>query len=126
VNTITSTKRQLGKLDGPFQIFSVIEKDVDDAGLVTESEHFVVFLENFGFISGFVVESFARAEALAFNVQFFEKIRENKDQKRLNVIYDALPEPLRERLKSAMDTATKKFNEVVDPTIRRRRDHRPR
>ncbi|MET4677712.1 MULTISPECIES: hypothetical protein [unclassified Luteibacter] len=117
----TSSKTQTGKLDGPFQVFRVVETDVNDAGSVTESEHFIVCLENFGFISGFIVERFALADAAAFNADFFSRIREGKPQERINQIYEALPAMRKDQLKKAMDAATKKFSELFDPSIRRRR-----
>jgi len=113
MNIKSTTKTQVGTLDGPFQVFHLIIEEESSPGQLTVSEVFLVWLDNFGPIIGFAVESLAVADARFWNEDFSAKLDNDTPQKRLNEFNANLSAERKQKLRDAMDQASKKFREMI-------------
>lgn len=107
-----TTQKQVGSLKGPYQVFRLVKEVELSPGRWEEfSEFFLVCLENFGPVSGFVTESLAVADAERWNADFFNWLGLQFKQDRLKRLMDNLDEGRLYLLKHAINKADKRYGQ---------------
>lgn len=102
-----ATQKQVGSLDGPYQVFSLVtEVELSPGRWEVSSELFLVCLENFGPILGFLTEKLASADAERWNADFFNRLGSKIQQDRLKHLMVGLDERRQALLKNALNIAS--------------------